>query len=147
MTEPASDWSCHSPSFLLGWGLPIAALSLSGPFAPPWMAVIWPLAFLWMSVACALNAGRCGRVHCYFTAGFFFVMAGLSAVHGIVDLGDSVWYWIGLASIGGGVALTLLPEMIWGRYRDGQSTHRPPSISPDAAGDHETAGSSLELRR
>ena len=33
MSEPACDWSCHSPSFLLGWGLPMAALALSGLLA------------------------------------------------------------------------------------------------------------------
>lgn len=120
MSERACDWSCHSPSFLLGWGLPIAALVMSGPLAPNWMPVIWPLAFLWMGVACALNAGRCGRVHCYFTGAFFSVMAVLSALHGfnLVDLGSTAWSWISVTAVVGGVALTLFPEMIWGRYRE-----------------------------
>jgi hypothetical protein len=127
MSSASCDWSCHSPAFLLGWGLPIAALSLSGPFAPSWMHVIWPVAFLWMSVACVLNAGRCGRVHCYFTGVFFFILSVLSGLHGfdVVDLGSSAWSWISVTAIIGGVALTIFPEMIWGRYRGPGSSQRP----------------------
>ena len=123
MSEPALDWSCHSPSFLLGWGLPSAALALSGAAAPDWMPVIWPLAFLWMSIACAVNASRCGRVHCYFTGVFFLVMAVVRALYGfdLVPLGRDAWPWIGGMAIVGGVGLTVFSEMIWGRYRRGGS--------------------------
>jgi hypothetical protein len=88
------------------------------------MPVVWPLAFLWMSVACALNARRCGRVHCYFTGAFFFVMATLSAIHGfeLVNLGGDAWSWMGITAAVGGGALTFLPEMIWGRYRKSTSS-------------------------
>jgi hypothetical protein len=127
MSSATSDWSCHSPSFLLGWGLPIAGMSISGAMKPEWMFLIWPIALLWISVACLVNASRCGRVHCYFTGTFFFILAVLSGLHGfnIVDLGASAWTWIGITAIAGGIALTILPEMIWGRYRGPGSTQPP----------------------
>jgi len=126
MTNSTCDWSCHSPSFLLGWGVPVLALFLSASLAPPWMPPVWPAAFAWMGIACLVNAARCGRVHCYFTGVFFLIMAMASVLHGfeLIDLGDSAWSWIGIISLVGAVALTVLPELILGRYR-GPGASRP----------------------
>jgi len=83
------------------------------------MPVVWPAAFLWMSAACLANARRCGRVHCYFTGALFLLLAIVSAAHGfgVVNLGESAWSVIGVVAVVGGAVLTVLPEMILGRYR------------------------------
>ncbi len=118
-TVQRNDWSCHSPSFLLAWGLPIAALVISATLATSWMPIIWPAAYLWMGAACLANSRRCGRVHCQYTGIFFLIVAVVSALHGIgvLGLGDSGWSWIGVGSMIGGAVLTVLPELILGRYR------------------------------
>ncbi len=122
VTNPATrhrnDW-CHSPASIIAWGIPIAALILSGPLAPQWMGVIWPVSLAWMGTACVLNARRCSRVHCYITAVFFYGLAALAALYGfdVVDLGPMGWSWISGIAVVGGLTLTLVPEWVLGRYR------------------------------
>ena len=107
----------------LAWGLPIAAMLISGFLVPRFVPIAWPLALAWMGIACSLNAVRCGRMHCYFTAPFFLLLAAVSVLYGVglLPLGGGGWDWIGgVAAVGGGL-LTCLPEHIWGRYRTGSS--------------------------
>ena len=101
---------------LLFWGLPSAALILASGFNVAF--VVWPPALLWMGVACAVNAARCGRVHCYFTGPFFLVMAVFAALHGweIVPLGAAGWRWLGAITLTGGLTLAYLPELVLGKY-------------------------------
>jgi hypothetical protein len=72
-----------------------------------------------MGMACMVNALRCGRVHCYFTGPFFFLMAlvALSYGLGILRLGRNGWNLLGLIALSGAIALWYLPEMFLGRYR------------------------------
>ena len=69
--------------------------------------------------ACAINAARCGRVHCYLTGPFFLLMAVVTLLHGIgvVRLGDKGWNLIGLTILVRTIALCCLPERILGKYR------------------------------
>lgn len=101
---------------LLFWGLPIAALVLAGRVDVEF--VVWPPALLWMGIACAVNAARCRRVHCYFTGPFFLVMAVFAVLHGweIVPLGAAGWRWLGGISLVGGLGLAYLPELVLGKY-------------------------------
>jgi hypothetical protein len=87
------------------------------------LVAVWPLALLWMGVACLWNAARCGRVHCYFTGPFFLLLALLSLLHGlgIVSLGPNGWQGIGVALLVGGCLLACAPELLLGRYRRGRS--------------------------
>ncbi len=61
---------------------------------------------------------RCGRVHCYFTGPFFFLVALAALLHGlhIVPLGSKGWQWLGLIAIAGTTLLLTVPERLWGRY-------------------------------
>jgi len=62
--------------FMLYW-LPAIAIVAVGPLAisSGWRAVVWTVALATMGTACIVNALRCGRVHCYLTGPFFFLMA------------------------------------------------------------------------
>src|SRR5438552_9068266 len=77
-----------------------------------------------MGVSCLINASRCGRVHCLFT-GPFFILGALTSLGyglGLLPLGPSGWNWIGLGIIIGAIALTCVPELFLGRYRQGRSS-------------------------
>jgi len=103
------------------FGLPILAIVAIGFFKVDSrvQAVVWAAALGVMASACALNARRCGRLHCNFTAPFFFVMAALALVVGFGPLGRSyaAWNVLGAAAIVGAVVLTWLPERVFGKYR------------------------------
>src|SRR5215472_19366666 len=70
--------------------------------------------------ACSVNAFRCGRVHCYLTGPFFFLMALIASSYGlgILRLGGMGWNLLGLITLIGTAALWYLPEMLWGKYRN-----------------------------
>jgi hypothetical protein len=76
-----------------------------------------------MGGACIVNALRCGRVHCYLTGPFFFLMAlvALSYGLGILRLGGYGWNLLGLLTLIGAIAPWFLPEMFFGRYRKGRA--------------------------
>jgi uncharacterized sodium:solute symporter family permease YidK len=88
-------------------------------------AVVWSVALGVMASACALNAWRCGRLHCYFTAPFFFVMAAAALLLGFGPLGRShaAWNVLGFTVAVGAAALTWLPERIFGKYRRRAGLH------------------------
>ena len=114
-----NDWCRSTTSSIVAWGIPIAGLILSSSLARSWMPIVWPVSLIWMGTACLLNVRRCGRLHCYTTGPFFYIMAVISALHGfeVVDLGPSGWSWISGITIVGGVGLTWVPELVFGRYR------------------------------
>ena len=114
-----NDWCRNMTTCVIAWGIPIAGLILSSSLVRDWMAIVWPVSLVWMGTACLLNGRRCGRRHCYTTGPFFFVMALASALHGfgVIDLGPTGWNWISTITIVGGIALTWVPELIFGRYR------------------------------
>jgi hypothetical protein len=103
------------------YGLPIAIIVVSGFFSMPTIlrAAIWALCLFVMGAACAVNALRCGRMHCYFTGPFFFLLALLALLYGagIVPLGRYGWNVIGFAAVVGTLVLYYVPELIFGRYR------------------------------
>lgn len=105
---------------LVVFGLPTAAVlgTWLGGLEEAVLRIVWPLAFLWLGVACLLNATRCGRVHCWFTGPFFLLMSALSLLHGmrIVFLGPDGWRLLGNTFAIGATVLYFLPERIWGRY-------------------------------
>ena len=109
--------------FMLYW-LPAIAIVAVGPLAisSGWRAVVWTVALATMGTACIVNALRCGRVHCYFTGPFFFLMAlvALSYGLGILHLAGNGWN-LGLMTLTGAIALWFLPEMFLGRYRKGRA--------------------------
>ncbi|MEQ9642771.1 MAG: hypothetical protein RIM84_22295 [Alphaproteobacteria bacterium] len=114
-----SDWAARIGSFVIAWGLPIAAMLAAIAFAPLAKTVTWIAALAWMGVACLLNARRCGRTHCYYTGPFFLLMTIPVALHGfgIVPFGPEGWRWLGITVGVGGGGLWCLTEKLAGRYR------------------------------
>lgn len=111
---------------LLVFGLPVLVLLATGfgGFPGPVLAVVWPLVFLWLGIACLANAWRCGRVHCWFTGPFFLLSSVLSLLHGsgLLPMGPDGWRSLGYGFAVGGGILYYLPELIWGRYFHRQSS-------------------------
>jgi len=105
---------------MLYW-LPAIVIVAVGPLAISngWRALGWTVALAIMGTACIVNALRCGRVHCYVTGPFFFLMAlvALSYGLGILHLGRNSWNLLGLITLVGAIALWYLPEMFLGKYR------------------------------
>ena len=71
-----------------------------------------------MSIACLLNAWRCGRMHCYFTGVFFLLGAVATPAYrfGFLPLGTDGWDLLGYSILIGGITLRYLPEWLWGSY-------------------------------
>lgn len=81
--------------------------------------VAWTVSLVVLGIACIANAARCGRMHCYFTGPFFFVMAVATVLYDkrLMRLGHNGWGVLGLAILIGAIALCCIPEALWGRYR------------------------------
>ncbi len=63
-----SSWAC------LLWCVPTAML-LAGFYWPAGHVWLWIPALVVAGGACIVNAGRCGRLHCYITGPFFLLAA------------------------------------------------------------------------
>src|SRR5262249_2515495 len=111
-------------AFLVFW-VPAIAIVVSGTpvFNSNWRTGVWTGALATMGMACVVNALRCGRVHCFLTGPFFFLMALISLLYGLgfVPLGRNGWNLIGLTTLVGAIALCCVPEMLFGRYRNGRT--------------------------
>src|SRR5271169_7102684 len=106
--------------FILYW-LPTIAIVVVGPLdiSSGWRAVVWTVALATMGMGCIVNALRCGRVHCFLTGPFFFLMAlvALSYGLGILHLGGNGWNLLGLMTLIGAMPLWCLPVLFLGKYR------------------------------
>ena len=113
-----ADWVARRRTLALAWGLPSAVLVCSLFVESPWRAWIWVPSLLWMGAACLVNAIRCGRTHCYFTAPLFFVMAFVALLDGLglLALGARTWTWLGLGLVIGTAGLWWGTERLWGRF-------------------------------
>ncbi len=58
---------------------PICLLATTA-FFPAQIGPLFVSALSLMATGCAINAFRCGRRHCFFTAPYFFVLAVASAL-------------------------------------------------------------------
>lgn len=110
---------------LVMFGVPAVAIVVAGSsaFSSSWRTIVWAVALGTMGTACAVNAVRCGRVHCYVTGPFFFVMGLTTLLYGlgVLPLGQSGWNLIGLTILVGAIVLSCLPEMVFGKYRKVQA--------------------------
>ncbi|HZU42856.1 MAG TPA: hypothetical protein VE994_09305 [Terriglobales bacterium] len=128
--DKAHDMLSHPLWFVVLFCLPILAIILSGHYAGAgWKTGVWAASLGVMGAACSANAARCGRLHCYLTGPFFLLMALITLLYGVgvLPLGASGWSAISLAVLVGGIVLSCVPEMIFGRYREnraGTNGHR-----------------------
>lgn len=116
------DLSQRPVSFMIGWGIPILAIVstnfVRGVLSFEGVILILAGAFAWMGIGCLINAQRCKRRHCYLSGPVFLAGAAGVLLVGFeaVDFGR-----YGLVYVTWGtfllVALTFIPEAIWGRYR------------------------------
>ena len=89
--QVSRDWLASTPSSLLAWWIPNAAL-LIGLFVPiPVRVVIWTVALIWMGVACILNSRRCGRTHCRYTGPYYLAMIVPVLALGLISSGIYEW--------------------------------------------------------
>ncbi len=104
--------------------LPAIAIVATGHYriGGGWRTAVWTAALSIMGTACLANAVRCGRVHCYITGPFLLVMAVVTLLYGlgVLPLGGNGWNAIGLTILIGAIALSCLPEMLFGKYRRGR---------------------------
>ncbi len=116
-----SSPSCRTDDLTRGasaiflWCLPIAAL-IAGVSWPRARAGLWMPAFLVMGLGCLINAARCGRLHCYFTAPLFFLAAlyvALGQTH-VVPMHPAGL----LDAVAGVTLLSFGIEHAFGRYRN-----------------------------
>ncbi|MCA9470037.1 MAG: hypothetical protein KC643_31955 [Nitrospira sp.] len=122
----SKDWVSDPRSYVLAWGLPAIVLIVGIFVDPLTRTVLWAGALIWKGAACVVNAGRCGRTHCYFTGPYYLLLAVGTVLHGfqIVDLGANGWMWLSLAIIVGGGFLWLFTERAWGKFLPGKSGSR-----------------------
>ncbi len=116
-----SDLAGKPVSFILAWAIP-GLILFSMNFAQgviPFEGIVMIMAgtLLWMGLGCVLNARRCHRRHCIYSGPI--LIAGAAAVllvgFEFITLGSDglinvVWGTFAL------VALTFIPELIWGKY-------------------------------
>ena len=101
--------------------LPVVVIALSGNLymGNQGRALVWAICLGVMATGCLVNAGRCGRMHCYFTGPFFILMALACLAYGFgwLPLGAGGWNWIAGVTLGGAVLLGCVPEFLFGKYR------------------------------
>lgn len=124
MSGAQRDWVASYRTCVIAWGIPAVAFVGAIFVPPPAKTVIWIVALIWMGAACVLNARRCSRTHCYFTAPFFLVMTVPVALHGfdILSFGPGGWNWLGNAIGIGAALLWCLPEHFLGTYVERKGT-------------------------
>lgn len=112
----ASDWTAQRAGRLIWWIIPtlvgIAASSFRLSLVS--IAFVWAGAFAWMGTGCALNALRCGRMHCFFSGPALWLGAiGAALIGSRVIAGDLNYVLWGTVAL---VAASYLPEVVWGKY-------------------------------
>lgn len=100
--------------WIVPWGLIIAS-AYGGDLI---RTAIWTFSFTLMGAACAINARRCGRMHCYYTAPLFFLAALASLLGGlhILPLGRNGWSWIFYGAVVGSLLACFALERLSGKY-------------------------------
>lgn len=118
--RPQNDWARRPGTALIWWCVPLTlAIAMSATIhVPRIIAGVWVIALAWMGIGCLLNARRCHRLHCYFSApilllgslvtglvGFDVMRLGSHALNNVISLALLL------------ALLSFVPEMIWGKYR------------------------------
>ena len=105
-----------------GWLIPLGLLLLSRMFYAQTKvtAIVWTIAFAWMALTCLVNATRCQRRHCFYTAPWFLLLSvitlGIARNWPIVN--QLSLDLLGLVAVIVVVLLWILSEKHSGRYRN-----------------------------
>jgi hypothetical protein len=107
-------------SWLWLWCVPACAaigaslLQARDVLSVPATGALWAAATLWIGLGCAVNARRCGRVHCLIDGVLFPLLAvsGLLNVLGIVTFSWNA-YWAAFFVI---LLVSFIPEIVWKKY-------------------------------
>lgn len=121
--ESSTDWAANKVLFSLIWGLPLALIVVAFWLPTAVAGGLWLLSFSWMGGACRVNARRCGRVHCHFTAAWLLLIAVgllLTVTSVLVVMSAAQLAVTGLA---GFAIIWLISEQLWGRYFGAENSH------------------------
>lgn len=125
--SPNRDLSAKRNSLLLIWGLPLAllfTLNLTTGFLGPHAQVgVASVLFVWMGLACTVNALRCRRLHCIIAGPALLVGAALLALiaFGAIGFGIDgptyvIWATLGIVALS--LSLKRYSANIWHRIFD-----------------------------
>jgi hypothetical protein len=118
-TDPSTrDWLLHPRTSVFAWWIPHAAIIASLLSPVHVRATVWTVAFIWMGVACILNAKRCGRTHCRYTGPFYLAMIVpvFLLTAGISSVGLSGWLFLGVLVVAGDKIIWWATERAWGKF-------------------------------
>lgn len=110
----------RTPSWLWLWCVPACGaigaslLRARDVLSLPAAGTLWAAATLWIGLGCALNARRCGRVHCLIDGVLFPALAvgGLLNVLGVVTFSWNA-YWLAFFVV---LVASFIPEVVWRKY-------------------------------
>jgi len=116
--DKAKDWASSFRAYVLAWGLPTLAIVAGALTNEATRTIIWSIALGWMGSACLMNARRCGRTHCRYTAPFYLLLIVPVMLHGFnfAPLGPYAWWMLGAAILFGGKLIWWGTERAWGKY-------------------------------
>jgi hypothetical protein len=116
-----SDLLLNKRSIAMGWLLPLGLMLLSRMLFSQIQVVglVWTIAFAWMGTACFVNAKRCQRTHCFYTAPLFFLLSviALGITRGWPIVNQLSLDLLALVTVITTALLWLLSEKYAGRYQ------------------------------
>jgi hypothetical protein len=116
--QASKDWLGSTRANALAWWIPQGAL-VAALFVPvPFRAAVWVVALAWMGTACILNARRCGRTHCRYTAPYYLGMIApvLLLAAGVVSARSFGWLILGVLILAGSKIIWWATEHAWGKF-------------------------------
>ena len=116
-TCASNDLAAKKIAWLL-WCVPSLVLVL-GWFWSEARIWLWTPALLAAGVFCAVNAARCGRLHCYVTGPLYLLLAAVTLLRGLEVL-SLRWSWI-LFAVVAGTVLAHIPEWLHDAATPGES--------------------------
>jgi hypothetical protein len=111
-TCESRDLTASARTFMILWGVPIAAIATAGVLSHPSSTFTVAAALFWAGAACALNAYRCRRLHCYIT-GPLFILSGLLVLLAGFDVISVQGTWV-MVGVVAGTCLAYKIESLFG---------------------------------
>jgi hypothetical protein len=114
----SNDWLRRPRAKALAWWVPKIAIVAALLVPVPARTAVWIAALLWMGAACILNARRCARTHCRYTAPYYLAMIApvLVLASGAISAGFYGWLALGVIILAGSRLIWWITERVWGEY-------------------------------